>query len=82
MINPLILTDAGLRAVAPILPEVKAFCESHPSLVAMSESDLEMELVRTFRQRLLEEVCEPNKIYMGACIVMLIEALRLEKVIH
>lgn len=79
--SPLTLTPEGRRIIEPLLPEVTEFCHNHPNLNQMTEDELEIELAHTFRQRLLEEVCEPNGIYMGACIVMLMEALRLEKVI-
>ena len=79
--SPLVLTEQGLAAIAPILPAVRAYCEEHPDIAMMSIYELEIELAKTFRHRLLEEVCEPNHIYMGACLVMLIEALRLEQII-
>ena len=79
--SPLTLTEQGKLAIAPFLPEVKEFCKHLPNLGTISENELELELARKFRQKLLEEVCEPNNIYMGACIVILIEALRLERVV-
>ena len=79
--SPLVLTERGKQAIAPIVPEVAQFCRQHPEFNGMSISQLEIELARVFRHKLAEEVCEPNHIYMGACMVLLIEALKLEHVI-
>jgi hypothetical protein len=79
--SPLTITEKGLTALIPIMPAVREFCENNPGIVKLQEDDLELILARTFRHRLSEEVCEPNGIYMGACLVMLIEALRLENII-
>lgn len=80
--SPLTLNEEGLAAIAPILPTVKAWCNTRPEITSMTKDELEVTLASVFRDQLREEICEPNGIYMGACIVILIEALRLEKVIH
>lgn len=75
------LTDRGKQAIAPIVPEVVQFCRQHPELSHLTISEIEIELARVFQHKLAEEVCEPNHIYMGACMVLLIEALKLEQII-
>jgi hypothetical protein len=80
--SPLVLTDAGMRAVEPIMPVVTEFCLSHPGINAMSEDELASTLVQYFEKKLIEEVCEPSNIYLGACIVMLIEALKMRNIIR
>ena len=79
--SPLMLTELGKQAIAPIVPEVVQFCRQHPEFNNMSISQLEIELARVFRHKLAAQICEPNHIYMGACMVLLIEALKLEHVI-
>ena len=80
--SPLILTDAGIRAVEPIMPVVTEFCLSHPGIADMTEDQLASTLVQYFEKKLIEEVCEPSNIYLGACIVMLIEALKMRSIIR
>jgi hypothetical protein len=79
--SPLILTEAGIKAVEPIMPVVIEFCRSHPGIDKMGEDELASTLVKYFEQKLLDEVCEPSHIYLGACIVMLIEALKMRNII-
>jgi hypothetical protein len=80
--SPLTLTEAGKRAIAPILPTVTDFCKEHPEMSTMNEDELASLLVKQFEPQLVKEVCEPNHIYLGACIVLLMEALRVTNVIH
>ena len=79
--SPLALTDEGKKLIAPLIPEIRQFCLDHPEVITLPISDLEFKLANQFRDRLIAEICEPNHIYMGACIVMMMEALRLEKII-
>ena len=80
--SPLILTDAGIKAVAPIMPVIIDFCVTHPGIGEMTEDQLASTLVQYFEKKLIEEVCEPSNIYLGACIVMLIEALKMRNIIR
>jgi hypothetical protein len=80
--SPLILTEAGIKAVEPIMPVIVEFCQTHPGIGEMEEDELASTLVKYFEQKLLDEVCEPSHIYLGACIVMLIEALKMRNIVR
>jgi hypothetical protein len=67
------VTAKGAAAVAPILGEVQLYCRGLPPL---PETAVAMAIEQKFGDRLLTEICIPNEMTMGACLIVLLALLQ------
>jgi hypothetical protein len=76
MQSPLVVTEKGKWAVAPIIDEIR---EAYTARwLSLSNVDLAVEVERAFGDRVLEEICIPHKFNMGACLIIILHELRPE----
>lgn len=72
--SPIRINETGRKAVEPLLKDVK----EHLATIKRSMTDAErmFEIEHVFGERLLYEVCLPNKMALGACLFLLVEAIK------
>jgi hypothetical protein len=79
MQSPLVLNSATLTAIMPFVLEVVAFYgEVLRREPAIREADLFIAIERQFGDRIVEQVCIPHGVNLGACLIAVIEACRVE----
>jgi hypothetical protein len=72
--SPLEITAKGYAAILPLADDLA----KHFKLAALTleDNDLALEIERAFGERILLEVCIPNNLALGACLLLAIEAVR------
>ena len=68
------VTPRAIKAVSPILAPVLDFCRGLSD--DLSDPEIAMQIENHFGDRLLAEVCIPNGMTMGACLVVLLALLK------
>jgi hypothetical protein len=66
--SPLKITAAGRAMLETLRPRLREFYEAHGQ--GLSEQDLARELEAAFGQDLVREVCIPNNINLGVCVLI------------
>jgi hypothetical protein len=78
--SPLVLNPATLQSIMPFIVDIVAF---YARLIArepqISERELFIAIERQFGERIVETVCIPHKVNLGACIVAVLEACKLSQ---
>jgi|SRR6185369_1446310 len=74
MNSPLVLTEAGKLAIAPMVSDLSAFYKTlSPKL---DDVQVAMYIEQKFGDRLLKEICLPHDFSMGACLVLAVKAAK------
>lgn len=68
MNSPLLINERGLSAMKPLIPDLKLFAKTLKR--KMSDGEIMMTIERKFGERLFKEVCIPNNMHLGACLVV------------
>ena len=72
--SPIMITEDAKKLVDPILGSLVTLYRScSPSI---SDQDFAIEIARNLGDRLLHEVCIPNKLSLGACLFIAIETVK------
>ena len=75
--SPLEITAKGYSFIRPMAQELWEYYQKYPATVGkLSDSDLALAIERDFGERLLKEVCIPNNLLYGECIILAVEAVR------
>ncbi len=61
----------------PIVSDIKKFCGNNGK--GISNVDLAVKIERKFGERIVKEICIPKNISDGACLVLALEAARIER---
>ena len=72
--SPLEITAKGYEFIRPMAPELFDYYKA--SAGQMKDEDLALAITRDFGDRLLKEVCIPNDLLYGECLILAIEAVR------
>lgn len=72
--SPFMAKASVIRVVEPILSPMKDFYEADGK--SLTDNDLALEVEKRWGDVILKEVCIPNQFSMGACLVLIISALR------
>jgi hypothetical protein len=69
------LTDGAKRRMSDLIPPNKGFYGKlgHRNI---TDAELALEIERRFGDRILNEVCIPHGLYMGACLLIAIQAVK------
>ena len=72
--SPVRVTDEAKEWMRDLLPPIR---ELYAKLGRrISDAELAMEIERQFGDRILHEVCIPRGLYMGACLLIAIQAVK------
>ncbi len=71
--SPLVFTEKAVAVIAPLMEPLR---ELYEKLGPISDTDLAIEIERLFGNQILNEICIPNHLYMGACLLIAIEAAK------
>jgi hypothetical protein len=71
--SPVRITDETKRWMSDLIPPIKEF---YVKLARreITDAELVLEIERRFGERILNEVCIPHGLYMGACLLIAIQA--------
>lgn len=72
--SPVVISDEAKKWMAGIAEELKVFYARLGR--RMSEWELAMEIERLYGERILKEVCIPNSLSQGACLLIAIEVAK------
>ena len=73
MNSPIMITDEAAKLVEPILGPL---VELYKRCNGMDDASFAIEIERNLGDRLLREVCIPNKLFLGACLFIAIETVK------
>jgi len=73
--SPVRVTDEAKRWMSDLIPPIRDF---YAKLGRRNITDVElaMEIERRFGDRILNEVCIPHGLYMGACLLIAMQAVK------
>jgi hypothetical protein len=75
--SPLEITAKGYNYIKPMANEMWQYYQKHAiSASKLNDADLALAIERDFGERLLKEICIPNNLLFGECIILAIEAVR------
>ncbi len=73
--SPLEITAKGYSCIEPLAQELWKYYQ--PKLAnKLNDADLALIIEHDFGERLLKEICIPNNLLFGECIILAIEAVR------
>jgi len=72
--SPIEITSKGFSYIQPMAQELWDYYQN--KLGKLSDEDLALDLERNFGERLLKEVCIPNDMLYGECVMLAVEAVR------
>jgi hypothetical protein len=73
--SPVRVTDEAKRWMSELMPPIREFY-AKLGRRNITDAELAMEIERRFGDRILHEVCLPHGLYMGACLLIAIQAVR------
>ena len=73
--SPVRVTDEAKRWMGDLLPPIKEFY-AKLGRRNITDAELALEIEKRFGDQILNEVCIPHGIYMGACLLIAIQAVR------
>jgi len=75
--SPLVVTEKAYEIIKPILPELqvlyKEVCATKPDI---DDASLALIIEQRLGDRILQEICIPYGLYLGACLVIAVEAAK------
>lgn len=75
--SPLEITAKGYSYIQPMANELWQYYQKYTvSASKLNDADLALAIERDFGERLLKEICIPNNLLFGECIILAIEAAR------
>jgi hypothetical protein len=75
--SPLEITAKGYNYIKPVAQELWEYYQKFPTSVSkLTDADLALAIERDFGERLLNEICIPNGLLFGECVILAIEAIR------
>jgi hypothetical protein len=73
--SPVKVTNEAKQWMAPLIGPIREFYATLGRR-NMSDEELALEIERRFGDRILHEVCIPHGLYMGACLLIALQALK------
>ncbi len=73
--SPVRVTDDAKRWMTPLMPAIRDFY-AKLGRRNITDAELALEIERRFGDRILHEVCIPHGLYMGACLLIAVQALK------
>jgi len=73
--SPVRVTDEAKRWMSDLIPPIRDFY-AKLGRRNITDAELAMEIERRFGDRILNEVCIPHGLYMGACLLIAIQAIK------
>ena len=73
--SPVRITDEAKRWMGDLLPPIREFYVKLGRR-NITDAELALEIEKRFGDRILHEVCIPHGIYMGACLLIAVQAVR------
>jgi hypothetical protein len=73
--SPVRVTDEAKRWMSDLIPPIRDFY-AKLGRRNITDAELAMEIERRFGDRILNEVCIPHGLYMGACLLIAIQAVK------
>ena len=73
--SPFRITDEAKRWLGDLLPPLMEFYAKLDRR-KITDAELALEIERRFGDQILEKVCMPHGLYMGACLLIAIAALK------
>jgi len=73
--SPVRVTDEAKRWMSDLIPPIRDFY-AKSGRRNITDAELAMEIERRFGDRILNEVCIPHGLYMGACLLIAIQAIK------
>ena len=73
--SPVRVTDEAKRWMSDLLPPIREFYATLGRR-NITDEELAMEIERRFGDRILHEVCIPHGLFMGACLLIAIQAVK------
>jgi hypothetical protein len=75
--SPLEITAKGYNYIQPMAQEMWKYYEKNTATSSkLNDADLALAIERDFGERLLKEICIPNNLLFGECVILAIEAVR------
>ena len=72
--SPAVVNEEAKRWMAPLIGPIREFYAKLGR--RMTDNELAMEIERRFGDRILQEVCIPHKLHMGACLLIAMQAAK------
>ena len=75
--SPLEITAKGYSYIQPMAKELWEYYQKYSASAGkLNDADLALAIERDFGERLLKEICIPNNLLFGECIILAVEAVR------
>jgi hypothetical protein len=75
--SPLEITAKGYDYIKPMASELYEYYQKYSTTASkLTDADLALAIERDFGERLLKDICIPNNLLFGECIILAIEAVR------
>ena len=77
MNSPLVVTEKAYDIIKPLIPDLrKVYNELKKKKSDIEDTDLAMAIEIELGDRILNEICIPHHLYLGACLVIAVEAAK------
>ena len=73
--SPIKVTDEAKAWMKDLVPPIRAFY-ANLGRRNITDAELAMEIERRFGERIFNEVCIPHGLYMGACLLIAVQAAK------
>jgi hypothetical protein len=73
--SPVRVTDEAKQWMSDLIPPIRDFC-ARLGRRNITDNDLAIEIERRFGEQILNEVCIPHGLYMGACLLIAVQAVK------
>jgi len=75
--SPLVVTEKAYQLIKPMIPDLQALYERYAKgKTEIDEAELALVIEQELGDRILQEICIPNHLYLGACLVIAVEAAK------